>query len=94
MENLKKWIEEQDVVVVRAIKDGEEDKFILTLGEYNVSPVTFNSQKEAENFLEENFKFNNFELSVIGAMCSQLNKLEQREKENYLKAEKNTIKNN
>ena len=93
MEDLKKWIEQQDVVVIRTIKQGEEDKFILTLGEYNVSPIVFDSQEEAETFLKENFKFNNFELSIIGAMCSQLNKLEQREKENYLTAKKNALKN-
>ena len=92
--DLEKWIEQQDVVVVRCIKKGEEDKFILTLGEYNVSPIEFDTKEEAEKFLKENFKFNNFELSIIGAMCSQLNKLEQREKESYLKAKENAIKNN
>ena len=94
MKDLKEWLEEQDVVRVSAIKNGEEDKFILTLGKYNVSPVLFNSQEEAEEFLKENFKFNNFELSIIGAMCSQLNELEQREKENYLKVKENALKNN
>lgn len=94
MEELKKWIEEQSVVVVRTIKRDEEDKFILTLGEYNVSPIEFDSQEEAEEFLKKYFKFNNFELSIIGAMCSQLNKLEQREKASYLKAKKNALKNN
>lgn len=94
MKDLKEWLEEQDVVRVSAIKNGEEDKFILTLGKYNVSPVLFDSQEEAEEFLKENFKFNNFELSIIGAMCSQLNELEQREKENYLKVKENALKNN
>lgn len=92
--NLEEWIEQQNVVVVRCIKREGEDKFILTLGEYNVSPIEFDTQEEAEKFLKENFKFNNFELSIIGAMCSQLNKLEQREKESYLEAKKNAIKNN
>lgn len=78
MEDLKEWLEEQNVVVVRTIKKDEEDKFILTLGEYNVSPIEFNTQEEAEKFLKDNFKFNNFELSIIGAMCSQLNKLEKQ----------------
>lgn len=94
MNDLKEWLEEQNVVVVRPIKKGEEDKFILTLGEYNVSPTEFDTLEEAEKFLKDNFKFNNFELSIIGAMCSQLNKLEQREKEYYLKAKENTFKNN
>lgn len=73
---LSEWLEQQDVVQVRTIKVNEEDKFILALGKYNVSPVTFDSRVEAENFLKENFKFNNFELSIIGAMCSQLRDLE------------------
>lgn len=76
IKTLSEWLEQQDVVQVRAIKVNEEDKFILTLGKYNVSPVTFDSQEEAENFLKENFNFNNFELSIIGAMCSQLRELE------------------
>lgn len=78
MEELKQWLEEQNVVVVRAVKEKEEDKFTLVLGEYEVSPIRFNTQEEAEKFLKENFKFNNFELSIIGAMCSQLNKLEKQ----------------
>lgn len=73
---LEDWLERQDVVQVRAIKKDEEDKFILTLGKYDVSPVLFDTQKEAEDFLTEHFKFNNFELSIIGAMCSQLRDLE------------------
>lgn len=78
IQTLEDWLEKQDVVQIRAIKKGEEDKFILTLGNYDVSPVVFDTQKEAEEFLKENFKFNNFELNIIGAMCSQLNKLEKQ----------------
>lgn len=89
IKTLEEWLEKQDVVQVRAIKQEEEDKFILTLGKYNVSPVLFDSQEEAETFLKENFKFNNFELSIIGAMCSQLRDLEiQEELRNAKKEEK------
>lgn len=89
IETLDEWIEQQDVVRVQAIKQGEEDKFILVLGKYNVSPTVFNSQKEAEDFLMKNFKFNNFELSIIGAMCSQLRELEiQNELQNSKNKEK------
>lgn len=89
VQTLKEWLEQQDVVQIRAIKVNEEDKFILTLGKYNVSPVTFDSQEEAENFLKEHFKFNNFELSIIGAMCSQLRDLEiQEELKNSKNGEK------
>ena len=89
IETLNDWLERQDIVRVQAIKVNEEDKFILSLGKYNVSPVTFDSQKEAEDFLAEHFKFNNFELSIIGAMCSQLRELEtQNELQNFKNEEK------
>lgn len=81
MEELDYWLKQQDLVVVRTIKQDEEDKFILALGIYRVSPIIFDTQEEAEQFLKENFKFNNFELSIIGALCSQLNKIEQQTKE-------------
>lgn len=89
IKTLDEWLGQQNVVQVRAIKQEEEDKFILTLGKYNVSPVLFDSREEADNFLKENFKFNNFELSIIGAMCSQLRDLEIQEE---LKNSKNEEK--
>lgn len=89
IKTLEEWLEKQDIVQVRAIKQGEEDKFILTLGKFSVSPVLFDSREEAENFLAENFKFNNFELSIIGALCSQLRDLEIQEE---LKNSKNEEK--
>lgn len=89
IKTLNEWLEQQDVVQVRTIRVGEDDKFILVLGKYNVSPVTFDSQEEAEDFLTKHFKFNNFELSIIGAMCSQLRDLEtQNELRNSKKEEK------
>ena len=89
-----KWATRQDVVKIRAIKENEDDKFTFTVGEFIVSPLVFDSQEEAEQYLKENFKLTNLDLSIIGAMCSKLNKLEQREKENYLKAKENALKNN
>lgn len=82
MEDLNYWLNQQDLVVVRPIKQDEEDKFILVLGIYRVSPIIFDTREEAEEFLEKNFKFNNFELSIIGAMCSQLNKIEKQMSDN------------
>lgn len=79
------WAKTQDVVKVRAIKENEEDKFTLAVGEYVVSPLSFDSQEEAEQYLKENCSLTNQELSIIGAMCLQLNKLEQIDKENALK---------
>ena len=69
------WAKRQDVVKVRAFKKDEEDKFTFAVGEYIVSPLVFDSQDEAEKYLEENFSLTNLELSIIGAMCQKLNNL-------------------
>lgn len=69
------WATRQDVVKVRAFKENEEDKFTFVVGEYVVSPLVFDSQEEAEKYLEENFKLTNLDLSIIGAMCQKLNNI-------------------
>lgn len=69
------WATRQDVVKVRAFKEDEEDKFTFVVGEYVVSPLIFDSQEEAEQYLEKNFKLTNLDLSIIGAMCQKLNEL-------------------
>ena len=69
------WAKRQDIVKVRAFKENEEDKFTLVVGEYAVSPLVFNTQEEAEEYLEENFKLTNLDLSIIGAMSQKLNQL-------------------
>lgn len=69
------WAKRQDVVKVRAFKENEEDKFTFVVGEYVVSPLIFDSQKEAEEYLKENFNLTNLDLSIIGAMCQKLNNL-------------------
>ena len=69
------WATRQDIVKVRAFKENEEDKFTFVVGEYVVSPLVFDSQEEAEQYLEENFKLTNLDLSIIGAMCQKLNQL-------------------
>jgi hypothetical protein len=69
------WAKRQDVVKVRAFKENEEDKFTLVVGEYVVSPLVFDTQEEAEEYLEENFKLTNLDLTIIGAMCQKLNQL-------------------
>ena len=69
------WATGQDVAKVRTVKIGEEDKFTFTVGEYMVSPLLFDNQEEAEQYLEDNFKLTNLELSIIGAMCQKLNNL-------------------
>lgn len=69
------WATRQDVVKVRVFKENEEDKFTFAVGEYVVSPLIFDSQEEAEQYLEKNFKLTNLDLSIIGAMCQKLNEL-------------------
>ena len=69
------WATRQDVVKVRAFKENEEDKFTFVVGEYVVSPLVFDSQEEAEQYLKDNFKLTNLDLSIIGAMCQKLNNL-------------------
>ena len=69
------WAKRQDVVKVRAFKENEEDKFTFVVGEYVVTPLVFDSQEEAEQYLEENFNLTNLDLSIIGAMCQKLNNL-------------------
>lgn len=69
------WATRQDVVKVRAFKENEEDKFTFVVGEYVVSPLVFDSQEEAEQYLEDNFNLTNLDLSIIGAMCRKLNNL-------------------
>ncbi len=75
------WATGQDVVKVRTIKIGEEDKFTFVVGEYMVSPLIFDSQEEAERYLEENFSLNNLDLSIIGAMCQKLNNLYKQQQQ-------------
>ena len=70
-----KWAISQDVVKVSCIKDGENDKYILTVGQYSVSPLIFDSQEEAEQYLRDNIKLTNVDFAIIGAMCQRLNEL-------------------
>lgn len=70
-----KWAISQDVVKVNAFKENEVDKFTFTVGEFVVSPLVFDSQEEAEQYLKENFSLTNLDLSIIGAMCQKLNNL-------------------
>lgn len=76
------WTKRQDVVKVSCIKQGEEDKFILTVGQYCVTPIAFDTQEQAETFLETNFKLTNLDLSVIGAVCQRLNEIKNQQSKN------------
>lgn len=79
------WAEGQDVVQVRAIRKGEEDKFVFTVGEYIATPHVFDTQEEAMKYLNENFKLTNMDLSIIGAMCQRLNEINNQQPKNERK---------
>ena len=83
-----KWAYGQDVVKVTCIKQGEEDKFILTVGQYSVTPIVFDTQEQAKTFLETKFKLTNFDLSIIGAMCQRLNEINKQDESNSKNEEK------
>ena len=83
-----KWACAQDVVKVSCVKDGEDDKFILTVGQYNVTPIVFETQEQAQTFLDVKFKLTNLDLSIIGAMCQRLNELSEQNKSNSKNEEK------
>lgn len=77
-----KWAYAQDVVKVTCIKEGEDDKFILTVGQYNVTPIVFDTREQAQTFLDTKFKLTNFDLSIIGAMCKRINELDKQNPKN------------
>lgn len=79
------WAEGQDVVQVRAIRNGEEDKFVFTVGEYVATPHVFDTQEEAMEYLDEHFKLTNMDLAIIGAMCQKLNELNKQQPKNKRK---------
>ena len=67
-EEALKWAISQDVVKVSCIKEGENDKFIFTVGQYSVSPLVFDSQEEAEQYLRDNVKLTNLDFVIIGQL--------------------------
>lgn len=83
-----KWAYGQDVVKVSCVKEGEDDKFILTVGQYNVTPIIFDTQEQAETFLNTKFKLTNFDLAIIGAMYQRLKELNELDNSNLKNEEK------
>ena len=79
------WAEGQDVVQVRAVRRGEEDKFIFTVGEYVATPHIFDTQEEAVEYLNKHFKLTNMDLAIIGAMCQKLDELNKQQLKNETK---------
>lgn len=83
-----KWTCVQDVVKVSCVKDGEDDKFILTVGQYNVTPILFDTQEQAQAFLDAKFKLTNLDLSIIGAICQRILEINELDNSNPKNAEK------
>ena len=79
------WAKSQDVVKVRAMRVGEEDKFVFAVGEYMATPHMFDTQEEAMNYLNEHFKLTNMDLAIIGAMCQKLSELNNQQLKNKKK---------
>lgn len=77
-----KWAISQDVVKVSCVKEGEDDKYIFTVGQYSVSPLVFDSQEEAEQYLRDNIKMTNLDFAIIGAMCQRLSELNNQSTKN------------
>ena len=75
------WATRQDVVKVRTIKVDGEDKFTYVVGEYVVSPLLFDSQEEAEEYLQGSLMLDNLNLAIIGAMCQKLNNIYKQQKQ-------------
>lgn len=76
------WATRQDVVKITCTKEGEDDKFIFTVGQYIVSPLVFDSQEEAEQYLRENFSLTNLDLTIIGAISQRLNEINKEKLQN------------
>lgn len=76
------WATRQDVVKVRAFKENEEDKFTFTVGEFLVSPLMFDTQEEAEQYLKENFSLTNLDLSIISAIAHKIRRLSEEQLKN------------
>lgn len=70
-EEALKWAISQDVVKISCLKEGEDDKYIFTIGQYSVSPIVFDSQEEAEQYLRDNVKMTNLDFAIIGAICQR-----------------------
>lgn len=82
LEKALEWARQQSVVRVRAFRENEEDKFTFTVGEYLVSPLMFDTQEEAEQYLKENFKLTNLDLAIISAISHKINKLSEEQLNN------------
>ena len=61
---------------INAIKDGEEDVFIITIGNLRATNKVFKTKEEAEKFLENHFTQE--ELDMIGALILSMIDLDKK----------------
>lgn len=66
---------------INAVKKNENDKFVITLGEFLVSDKEFETKEEAENYIAESYNFTEFEEQVICAIVLKVNLLNEQIKE-------------
>lgn len=61
---------------VNVIKKDEKDKFVITLGEFLVHDIEFDTKKAAENHIKLFYTLTNFDEQVICAMILKIIKLQ------------------
>lgn len=60
---------------INAVKKGEDNKFVVTIGESLALPNEFNTQEEAKEFLKKHVKLTEAEWQLIGAFALEIIKL-------------------
>lgn len=60
---------------INAIKKGEEDKFVVTIGESLALSNEFETQEEAKEFLKKHVKLTEAEWQLIGTFALEIIKL-------------------
>lgn len=60
---------------VNAIKKGETDKFVITLGEFLVTNKEFDTKKDAENYIKLSYTLTKFDEQVICAIILKITEL-------------------
>lgn len=69
----------KQIVNIACVKENEEDRYILTIGEYRLTEDIFKSQEEAEEFLNKLFNSKQQELmtAIIMALINIIKKFDK-----------------
>lgn len=60
---------------INAVKKGEDDKFVITLGEFLVDNKEFDTREEAEHYIAESYTLTEFDEQVICAIVLKVTQL-------------------